>query len=301
MKQINSNIPLSFNVLLALVLILVSGCDDRAIQPLEENSGTYSIYGALSLNETPNYVRIRDVTTPFFSDPDEGFNATVTFEDLGTGATTVLQDTVVNFGGNFVHNFKIEQPILPQKEYKLTVTGESGQTASSTVETPQITNLEIIPTPGTVDYFCETQITFLFRNVVEPEDVFLEVGFTDNDGVLLWNKVNIVDKPEHVPGRDEMRLIISPRQLMVAVFPPSAIDNPSINPRTLFPSVSCTTLENTTMRFRYTHFSKEWHPIRYPDGPLDPLSSPMVENGLGIFGAVLEDSFTLPLTNATNN
>ncbi len=287
--------------LLVSVLLLGYGCDDRTIDPLEENFGTFSVYGAISLTESPNYVRVRDVTKPFLTDSAEDFNGTVLFEDLQAGTSTELQDTVIDFGGNFARNFKIEQPIQPQKEYRLTVEGSDGRTVTSTVETPQITNVETLPTPGTDSLFCETQITFIYENVVEPEDILMEVGFTDNDGVLWWNPINIVDKPEHVPGRDEMRLKISPRQMMVAVFPPPGIDNPSIDPRILFPTVSCNDLQNTVMRFRYTHFSKEWDPIRYPDGPLDPLSSPMVENGLGVFGAILEGSFKLTLTNRTND
>lgn len=282
-----------FGIAFLLIAFVVSGCDERSISPLEESSGTYSVYGALSIDQTPNYIRIRDLTVPFLSDSARTLDAEVTFEDLQEGTTTTLRDSVVNFGGNYTHNFIVDQQLEPDRSYQLTVERSDGTTVTSMATTPEITEVVLSETPrpnGDVVLGCTVQMTFSYRNVVEPESIRMEVGF-QYQGQVHWAEVGKVAQLEHKEGADEMFVRMSPRNLLVEVFPPPGIDNPSINPRFLSPTVNCNQLDTNMVRIRYDHFGPEWDNINRERGPINPLESMDVEGGLGFLGAFRSGSF----------
>lgn len=278
---------------LLLVILLVYGCDERSISPLEESSGTYSVYGALSIDQTPNFVRVRDVTVPFLSDSAQTLDATVIFEDLQEGTSTILEDSVVNFGGNYTHNFIVEQQLEPDRSYRLTVERSDGTTVTSTATTPAITEVELSEPPGPdgeVMVGCTIQMTFNYKNVVEPERIRMEVGF-QYQGEVHWAEVEKVAQLEHRDDSDVMFVRMSPRNLLVEVFPPPGIDNPALDPRFLSPTVNCGQLDTNRVRIRYDHFGTEWDNIDRSRGPLNPLESLDVEGGLGFLGAYRSGSF----------
>ena len=269
---------------------MLAGCDSRSISPLEESSGTYSIYGALSISKSPNYIRVKDLTVPFLSDSARNIDAIVTFEDLQQGTSTVLEDTVVNFSGNFVHNFIVDQPLQPNGEYRLRAERSDGAVATSKATAPGVTNVvlsdEEIP--------CTMSFTTRFQNVVRPEYVRMEVGAT-YQGSVHWADVGQVAQVQRTPNADEMFITMTPRNYLVEIFPPGQIDNPSIDPRILSPTVACDELDTNVIMIRYNHFGPEWDLIRPGRGPFDPTESPDVVDGLGFFGAYRTGTYTFEI------
>lgn len=285
--------------IILLLLTITQGCEERSISPLEESSGTYSVYGALSIDQNTNYIRVRDLTIPFLSDSARSIDAIVTFEDLESGTGTVLEDSVVNFGGNYTHNYILEQQLQPDHRYSLTVERSNGESVTSLATTPAITNVELSETPrpsGDVVLGCTVQMTFSYQNVVEPETIRMEVGF-DYQNEIHWAEVGKVAELEYKDGVDEMFVRMSPRNLLVEVFPPPGIDNPALNPRFLSPTVDCDQLDSDLVRIRYDHFGPEWDNINQEDGPLNPLESNDIEGGLGFLGAYRSGSFEFYIAN----
>lgn len=135
---------------------------------------------------------------------------------------------------------------------------------------------------------CENPIEFVYRNVVYPEYVRMQVGVRYR-GAFHWATVGRVDILRHRVAQNEMFLNLNTRQLLVEIFPPSAIDNPSINPRSLFPTVNCTMLDEAVIYIRYVHFGPEWAAVRLAT---DPLESPSIDGGLGFFGGLRQDTAT---------
>lgn len=289
--------------LLGLIILFTGACDERSISPLEESSGTFSIYGALSLDQSTNYIRVRDLTVPFLSDSARSLDATITLEDLQNGNTATLRDSVVNFGGNFTHNFVVDQQLEPNRSYRLRIEASNGTTVTSTATTPAITEVELSTTPspgGNILIDCTAQNTFSYRNVVDPESIRMEVGF-EYQGQVHWAEVGKVAQLEHRDDSDVMEVRMSPRNLLVEVFPPPGIDNPAINPRFLSPTVDCDQLDSNVVRIRYDHFGPEWDNINRARGPLDPLESLDVEGGLGFLGAYRSGSYTFQIRGVQNN
>lgn len=283
-----------FGIAFLLIALVISGCDERSISPLEESSGTYSVYGALSIDQNRNFIRVRDLTVPFLSDSARNIDAEVTLEDLQEGTSTTLEDSVINFGGNYTHNFIVDQQLEPDRSYQLTVERSDGTTVTSMATTPGITEVELDrPTMpnGRIEVGCTVQITFTYSNVVEPERIRMEVGF-QYQGDVHWAEVGKVAQLEHKAGVDEMFVRMSIRNLLVEVFPPPGIDNPALNPRFLSPTVNCNQLGDDEVRIRYDHFGPEWDNINRERGPVNPLESVDVEGGLGFLGAYRSGSFS---------
>ena len=282
-KQINLFL-LSFTLVFAFII----SCDDQAIDPIEDESGIYSFYGTLEVGNSPNIVRVRNLNEPFLS-PSDSFDGTVTFEDLETGEITTLQDSVVEYSGNFTHNFIIENEIEHNKEYRLRAERSDGETVNSIARTPGITNIEFIPDE---DILCETQMEFRFRNVINPESVQINISVNHNNQTETAPLNIFIEELDYSRvNDDEMTLRMSPRNLLTEVFPPILPDNPNFNPFNLFPTVSCNMIQEKNITITYTHFGGEWATGRPTRGPID-IESGDVENGLGFFGSFRRDTFS---------
>lgn len=279
-----------FTLLLLSLLMMVlvfSSCSNRSIDPFEEEQGVFSVYGALKVGESPNYIRVRDLLQPFNSDTTADLDATVTFTDLSTGKSAVLRDTVVNFSGNITHNFILEEELTLDTQYQITVEGTDGRSVSSIATTPRQTIADHSPDNEFV--FCETKLDFTFDNVEPPEFVQMEIGVEYN-GQYRWAPMEVVGEIEYDTASEQMVVEMSPRNLLVEIFTPVIPDNPYFNRYLLFPTVGCDELDSNTIHIRYTHFGPEWGIGRpQENGPID-IESEVVENGLGFFGAYRTDT-----------
>ena len=279
-------------LLFLFVSQLITNCSDRNIAPFEEDAGFYSVYGALNMDDSTHYIRVNNVQTPVIDEMKEGFNGTVLLLKPENGFQTELRDTIVNFSGFVTHNFMIEEPLEPAVQYLLIVESPLGNRSTTTVTTPAQTKVVIHPSDNVR---CETQINFTFKNVSIPEHIRMEVGF-NLGGEIHWSEIGFVDQLKHQSGSDEMFVRLSPRNLLVEVFPPSGVPS-TRDPRTVMPIFTCSDLDSNIAHIRYTHFGPEWDIYSPGFFPIDPLEWQDVEGGLGFLGAFREGSTTFTIQN----
>lgn len=281
------------------VAVLI-GCTERNISPLETSSGTYSIYGMLSLDDSTHYIRIRDVTIPFLSDSAKRIDASVTIEDLQEGSTQQLHDSLVSFSGNYAHLFIFKKKLQPKSAYKLTVRRSDGTTVTSTATTPDITEVELSKKPeddGRTVIDCTESVFFTYKNVRKPEWILMEVGF-EYEGKIHWARIKDVAQMKYRDNTDEMFVRMSPRNLLFEVFPETHWIPHGNDPLLGIPLVRCFQLDSRLVRIRYIHFGPEWYLIDEERiGPVNTLDSPDITGGLGFFGAYRRDSFEFYIGN----
>lgn len=304
--NIYRDIPLFFGIL--LLMIILSACDDRTINGYDEEEGIFSVYGALDVDDKRHVIRVRNLLEPFNENSTFPIDATVTFSNLETGATTVLQDSVIQFTAGKVHNYILNEVLKPDTPYQLTVERSDGATVQTIITTPAVTEVTYVPNKI---YYCEEPIYFQFNNVRSPEVVTMEVGVL-YQGEEHWAPIQIVGKYQYDPRLDMIILFMRPRNLLVEIFPPELPGDPFFNRYNLSPRVNCDELDKELFMFRYIHYGPEWsvgNSIEYgPDefGNLEfrtiqvPFADPQpidiesgdVENGLGFLGAYRRGSFS---------
>jgi len=129
---------------LALLLLLASGCSDT-FEPFKVGSDLhFSVFGYLNAAADTQWVRVTPIRQSVFTKPGK-LDATVTLEDMATGATTELNDSVFGFAPSadaegaaesWVHNFWTNVPIEYGATYQLSVVGADGSTTTATVPMP---------------------------------------------------------------------------------------------------------------------------------------------------------------------
>lgn len=292
--MLNRQIKLLSIVLLASVIII--GCEDTTIQPFENSNGAYSVYGAIHVDSTINYVRVKDAQSPLLADLNELENFVVSFENIETGDKQVLDKEVVYFNNSPTLNYIIEETLVPQTSYRLTIEGDDGQVASSVATTPGSTTLTMTPL---VTESCFDDILIEFDNVQESEFIRFELGVRF-DSKSFFAEVKSVAPLQRVEGTDKVATILSLNNMLVDIFPPIAETTVNLPPRFWNPTVSCGQLDEGNMIIRYTHFGSEWEIIEDKVLPLDILDSGDVQNGLGFFGAIDTGEYGF-ITNAVSN
>ncbi len=143
-------------------IVLLISCDN-SIDPFKEGKASYSIYGYLAVKQDTNYIRVKDLSSPLLPDSTRTLDGTVILKNLQTGQTQVLQDTIVQFGKVYTHNFITTLNILPDTKYRVTVKGPQGNLLSTTGVTPRFVDVDV-----------------KISSVSDPEgpcDKFLEVAF----------------------------------------------------------------------------------------------------------------------------
>lgn len=274
------------------LLVTLSSCTEGTIDPIEDDGSVFSFYGYVTVGESPNYVRIKDLSKPLLSEKSE-FDGSVTFEDIQTGEITALQDTIVNFDGNYTHNFRIPNEIEPDKEYLLKAERSDGEIVESIATTPKITEIEYTPDEN---IYCETEMNITFRNVEFPEMIDFEI-FVFHGGQEYSADLNLFEDQLEYVGDNEVRIKLSPRNLLVEVFPPNIPDISNFDMYLLYPTISCSNLTTSEIVINYTHFGQEWYVAKPQNRGRINFESGDVKNGLGFFGAVLEDTFTITFDN----
>lgn len=278
---------LSVYILLIILASFSPGCNDKSIDPIEDGTGIFSFYGAIDLNEHPNYVRVRDLKIPFLSEPDS-LDAEVTLLHLESGIQSTLEDSIVTFSGKITNNYIITDTLLPRNTYKLSAMRKSdGATSSSIATMPGITEHTVSP-DSNVD--CHQPITFRFKNVLPSENIRIEAGFV-HDKQITWFEVGRICDIRQT-GDNEMVFSASPNNLLGIVFPPPGIN--MLVCKDITPAVECDQLDSNVARLRYVHFGPEWNAV-YPLRPVNPTAVLDVDNGLGFFGGIRRDSFTFTI------
>jgi hypothetical protein len=81
----------------ALLICSVAGCDD-SFQPLEIHDRNFSMYGVLEVGADTQWIRVMPVRDSAFTSPGP-LDATVTMENLETGRTVELRDSLIRHSG----------------------------------------------------------------------------------------------------------------------------------------------------------------------------------------------------------
>ncbi len=279
-------------LLVGLLFYLFIGCDtSRSINPFEENLGSFSVYGAIELDEENNFIRIRDVSIPFLADSGAGYEfVTARLEELSTGREISLKDSIINFNGNYTLNYLIEEPLQPRVAYNFTVADSSGESVNSVFTMPGVNTHRI---NQNMVQNCWQPIRFTWDNVIAPEYILAFAG-VNYQGRRYWGEVQRVDEPDHVPGENRMEMVLTVRQLLVDIFPPPIGGEGATSVPVEFwpPEVECTELDNNEVYIRYIHFGSDWVQFEETDYYIfDFLDSGEIENGIGFLGGIRRDEY----------
>jgi hypothetical protein len=126
-----------------LVLGVGTGCED-AFEPFKSSDQRFSIFGYLNATADTQWIRVTPLRQSVFTSPGK-LDVTVTLEDMGTGATTELHDSIFRYqaAGNvegaaasWAHNYWTDAPIRFGATYRLSVVAGDGGTATAIASVP---------------------------------------------------------------------------------------------------------------------------------------------------------------------
>ncbi|MBO6794955.1 MAG: DUF4249 family protein [Balneolaceae bacterium] len=270
-----------------------TGCENRAIDPFEDRTDVFSIYGALNMQDSVNTVRVKNTQTYLLQDSADIKPMTLSFENMESGNTDVLDPMIINFNGNYTYNYPIREDLKPEQKYKITVTDPDGKRSTAVATMPGIT----IPAVDTLginndtgfgepDTECFTEHTFLFTNVKEDEQIFMFSGIEYN-GRKIWARTRTVDAPTRIANTDTLSALLSVKHLIFDHFPLSDERYVHVNPRYWPSTVHCRELDSNEITIRYFHLSADWKFLDGEDISTDNLfDSGVVDNGIGFFGGM---------------
>jgi hypothetical protein len=134
-----------FFILILLIIFLGLISCENSIDPLDEETGNFTIYGALNVREQPNYIRVRELNDRFTAEATQDIDARVTLFNEADGSTTVLEDKRVEHLDLYHHNFEYDEGIIPNNEYRVTVERSDGSSLSLAMITPVVSSRSVAP------------------------------------------------------------------------------------------------------------------------------------------------------------
>lgn len=286
------------NLLILIVgLVIFVGCEESTVQPFEDSIGEFTVYGAIHVDSTINFIRVKDVQSGLLSDTSSFDDMTVTFENLDTGVSQVLKDSIVFFNTNPTRNFVLEEALTPRTSYQLTVEGSDGSVSTSIATTPGQTTLTMTPEEPES---CFDDILIEFDNVLDPEFVRFDLGVWRGES-FIWGEIKSVRQLNRVDGTNKVATVLSIRNMLVDLFPPVAEATVNVPPEFWNPTTTCRQLANGNMKIRYIHFGPEWDVVRSARLDIDYFESGDVDNGFGLFGAIDTGEISFFTTGVPNN
>ncbi len=136
-----------------LATLLAGGCD-RPFQPVPENPREpYWIFGYLDLRADTQWVRVMPVRQSLLTDP-EPIDAHVTLEEVATGRTVTLNDSLFRFtderlgGVAYAHNFWTTERLAPKGRYRIRAVRSDGAETTALVEMPADLELSFLNLEG---------------------------------------------------------------------------------------------------------------------------------------------------------
>ena len=242
----------------------------------------------MAMNQPVNHIRVMDVNQPLIEDSTGIADVKVIFEDLTTGNSETLNDTIVEFHDFLTQNFRVTTPIQPNHHYRVTVDDGKNEPLITTASAPAITELRKDPD---IPPRCFEELQLHFHNVDYPETIHLKAGFPYQNRInwthISGNCVNI----EHVEKQNIWRVTGTPEDMLKYYFPEPGVDDPCDAP----PEVSCQDLDTDKIYLKYYHLSADYETYYKPTEPLDPIQSPTIKNGIGFFGIHNKKQEYLPI------
>ncbi len=142
-----------FGCLASTSMLLLSAACDQTFEPLASSDAVHlSIFGILNASADTQWIRVMPIRPIKQTSPDS-FGMTVTLENVGTGRTVELRDSLFAFsdyggpgvgsGTGFVHNFWTTEPIEPGATYRFSARRDTGQAAEAVVKIPEDYQVEM--------------------------------------------------------------------------------------------------------------------------------------------------------------
>lgn len=253
-------------ICLAVVGVMIIACDNT-LDPIDKETGIYAIYGFLDLDEEINYIRVRDLNAPFTAEATQDIDAVVTLENLESGTTQILESTVMEYEGVFLHNFQVNGKISSDTQYRLTAKRSDGVTVSVLTTTPTMPEPSVVPTNQ--DCYIPIDVKF------EPTNggtIVLRVGF--QIGFEYWLSPQVLKTNEENP-EEKISYTFTPREQLALV--PGTGGN-----------LSCHDMRDDNFYINYIHYSPGFYE-KISNDPFDILAS--TER----FGALYEDTLFIPI------
>lgn len=244
------------------------------------------MYGAIDLHETENVIRLRDLRSFHIDSNSINLEATVTFFDLETGVSKILQDSIVEFPAAFTHNFVIKNEFKPRGIYRVTADRSDGKSVASSFAMPGVTEAKVLPIIDT-GVSCSTDIKIVFKNVMPDEQIRWYAGYRYQKQ-MYW--LELTGRCNRFYDAENRELVITdePWGILTQFFHP---------PRVGFgcegrePDFDCSSLDDGRIYLRYLHLGPEWNKV-FPARAADPLEVGDVENGIGFVGGFREDTLS---------
>ena len=175
-----------FIVLVLVCCALIYSCDNT-LEPLDEETGIFAIYGFLDLNEQNHYIRVRDLNAPFTLEATETIDATVTLHNLTLGTSTLLDSERLVHQDVYQHNFVFSDRVFPDHEYLLRVERSDGVTIETNTLTPTMPE----PVAEPLNQNCFVPIEFSMEPL-NGGTVVLRVGLGPDEDDDPWGAPQVL-------------------------------------------------------------------------------------------------------------
>lgn len=259
--------------------LFLGGCDNT-LDPISDE-GAFTIHGALNASTERQFIRVRDLNSPLTAKTTRKLDATVRVENLETGAITSFQDSVVAFGGVYTHNFWADLDVQPNTEYRVVVDRSDGASSEAAMTTPPVVEVNRRPTEG----HCLNRFSIRFRGVKELNLIRAQVGFR-YQGRAFW--VPWPSSFGSASSTADVHVLFQPETVLATQI--ESQDNPStrfrVEPR-------CLKLSDNQIYVAFQHLGPAWSGHLPGNLSYDPTESDVVENGLGFFGGLREDTVSV--------
>lgn len=158
--------------------LLVSQCD-ATLEPLDQSNGSFSVHGTVDMDNNTHFFRVNDLKATLQQETEPAIDARVILENLSTGSTVVLPDSMINFEGVFTHNFFTED-IDYGNTYELTVERLSDESfIKGRWTTPRRATVAIDGLPAERTG-CFSPITITYAPVSELSEIDLRIFRVDD-------------------------------------------------------------------------------------------------------------------------
>lgn len=126
----------------ALLLLVVSACDESLTPISGEVDGYYTINGYLDVDADTQFVRVTPVRFQFERLPAEPLDARVFTRNLSTGVEATWQDSLITLDdGTTDHLFHSTAPVIPGDTYEFVIERPDGIVMSTQQDVPPIRSI----------------------------------------------------------------------------------------------------------------------------------------------------------------
>ncbi len=260
-KSISSSV-----ICMVLAAVLFVACDENELDPIDRDTGIYGMYGALDLNKQVNYIRVKDLNAEFTEAATETIDATVTFENLESGAVQTLGSETLKWEDIYLHNFIVNGPIAPDTRYRVKAERSDGVEVAVETLTPTMP----VPQANPISEDCHTPITVTFEPT-NGSTIGLKLGFLRGD--ILWRVEQIVQADQQNSNRISYTFV---PQDELDLFPPGN------------QTILCNELSESNVFVAYVHYSPGFYE-KIKNDPFDILAS------TDRLGALYYDTLAIPI------